>query len=203
MRAEVLDGLAALLRYPDEECVRTFDDALAVIEVEDLELAESLAPLARSIGELSLMELEEQYTRTFDINPLCTLEIGWQLYGEDYNRGAFLVRMRSLMRHVGVEESAELPDHLAHVLPVLGRASDAITDDLARAFTMPAMRKMLDAFDENENPYRSLLAGIHAWLGREFGTEEAVPGAASVSAGPYAGTPDLIECLPLPGTEES
>ena len=48
-----------------------------------------------------------------DINPECTLEVGWQLYGEDYNRGAFLVRMRAWMRSVGVEERGELPADLA------------------------------------------------------------------------------------------
>jgi len=31
---------------------------------------------------------------TFDINPACALEVGWHLFGEDYMRGQFLVRMR-------------------------------------------------------------------------------------------------------------
>ncbi len=41
---------------------------------------------------------EELYTRTFDLNPVCALEIGWHLFGEDYERGAFLVRMRDQLR---------------------------------------------------------------------------------------------------------
>ena len=69
--------------------------------------------------QLGSTELEELYTRTFDINPVCSLEVGWHLFGEDYNRGAFLVRMRGLLREHGIEEGAELPDHLESVLRVL------------------------------------------------------------------------------------
>ena len=37
-------------------------------------------------------QIQELYTRTFDINPVCTLEIGWHIFGEDYARGALLVK---------------------------------------------------------------------------------------------------------------
>jgi len=123
---ELFDKLADLLVYPVEGYERRFDEALEALEAGGPGSAaggpaEKLAPLAQLIGSVSLEDLEELYTRTFDINPSCTLEIGWQLYGEDYNRGSFLVRMRELMRELGVEESTELPDHLMHILPVLGR----------------------------------------------------------------------------------
>ena len=66
-----------------------------------------------------LHELEETYARTFDINPACALEVGWHLFGEEYARGLFLVRLRGEMREHGVEESSELPDHITHVLALI------------------------------------------------------------------------------------
>jgi len=201
--ADILDHVAGLLRYPTEGFESRFDKALAAVEAVDLEFAESFAPLARRVGELTSTEMEELYTRTFDINPLCTLEIGWQLYGEDYNRGALLVRMRSMMRSVGVVETTELPDHLVHVLPVLGRVDEDMARELAGGFVLPALRKMLDAFAEKDNPYWSLLTGLHAWIGRAFAVEEAEAGVASVRQGPYAGVPGSTDCLPMTNAEES
>jgi nitrate reductase delta subunit len=61
------------------------------------------------IEKMGVTDLEEFYTRTFDINPVSALEIGWHLYGEQYERGAFLVKMRELSRTLGVEESTSLP----------------------------------------------------------------------------------------------
>ena len=101
------------------------------------------------------------------------LEVGWHLYGEDYHRGAFLVRMRGLLREHGVPEETELPDHLTHVLPVLGRLDDARAEALARGYVLPALVKMLDGFGEKRNPYRQLRlslktmrlleAGVWSW----------------------------------------
>src|SRR6266568_3182701 len=55
---------------------------------------------------------QELYVQTFEFNPACTLELGWHLFGENYERGEFLVRMREQLRRHGIAESNELPDHL-------------------------------------------------------------------------------------------
>ena len=65
-------------------------------------------------------QLEELYTRTFDLNPVCTPEVGWHIYGEQYRRGRFLVQARELLKIVGVDERGELPDHLMSLLPAGG-----------------------------------------------------------------------------------
>ena len=94
-------GLALALSYPGREEARA---ALVCFP---------------EFAEFDPAGLEELYTRTFDINPVCSLETGWHLFGEDYNRGAFLVRMRGLLRQHGIEEGAELTDHLESALRVL------------------------------------------------------------------------------------
>ena len=63
--------------------------------------------------------LEEAFTGTFDVNPACALEVGWHLFGEEYARGMFLVRMREELRKYGLAESSELPDHVSHVLAIV------------------------------------------------------------------------------------
>ena len=133
-------------------------------------------------------DLEELYTRTFDINPVCSLETGWHLFGEDYNRGAFLVRMRGVLRQYGVEEGAELPDHLESALRVLAvmKADDA--SDLAREFILPAVMKMREPFAENDNPYGDVLAEVERFLRETYG--EPIEWSAPTANTPYANAAD-------------
>lgn len=145
------DALATGLEYPDRAEVRAL-----------------LRP-HEGFGSLSATEIEELYTRTFDINPVCSLEVGWHLYGEDYNRGTFLVAMRGLMRSLGVEEGSELPDHLGSVLRVLGRMEPGQATPFAREYVLPAIGRMLEGFGEAPNPYRAVLEQVDAFLRERHG----------------------------------
>jgi nitrate reductase delta subunit len=183
------DQLAEVLTYPVDGYEGRFKRCVGTLEARDKSLARMLEPLARHMEAVSESDLEELFTRTFDINPQCTLELGWQLYGEDYNRGAFLVRMRELMREKGVEEGTELPDHIMHVLPVLGRMSREEASDFSLRFALPAVNKMLEGFSDNENPFRCALETVRGLLVHSFGISNELAGAAYVQAGPYEGMP--------------
>src|SRR3990172_6774062 len=106
------DLLASLVKYPRADYKERVEACLRVLSEEHPGAGAILQPFADCVRGMSAEELEELYTLTFDINPLCCLEVGWQLYGEEYERGAFLVEMRQLLRDCGVRESTELPDHL-------------------------------------------------------------------------------------------
>lgn len=118
----------------------------------------------RQTRSLSVQDLEELYTRTFDINPVCSLEIGWHLYGETYGRGAFLVKMRDLLRSKGIEESSELPDHLVHVLKLLDRMEGDEREVFAKTYVVPGVKKILDGLAGRSNPYESLVRAVHVAL---------------------------------------
>ncbi len=66
-----------------------------------------------SSSSTQLWEVEEAFTRTFDVNPACALEVGWHLFGEEYTAAMFLVRMREELRKhgsAGVERTARPHD---------------------------------------------------------------------------------------------
>lgn len=119
-----------------------------------------LSEFASATAGLSPTDLEELYTRTFDINPISSLEIGWHLYGEAYERGAFLVKMREMLRRYDVQESAELPDHLVHVLHLLSRMDGDEADAFIRTYLLPALKKMLDGFSKQSSPYEHVLRAL-------------------------------------------
>ena len=109
---------------------------------------------------------QELYVQTFEFNPACTLEIGWHLYGENYERGEFLVRMREQLRRYGIAETSDLPDHLRHVLLLIGRADHHEATELAGQFVLPALGKIRGAL--KDNAYSPLIAAIEAKLEADF-----------------------------------
>jgi nitrate reductase delta subunit len=109
---------------------------------------------------MSIDDLEESYTRTFDLNPVCSPDIGWHLFGEDYNRGLFLARLRREMRRIGIEESCQLPDHLSHVLLILSGFEINNASDFATACVIPALEKMDGALDEKSSDWLGLVRSV-------------------------------------------
>lgn len=155
------DDLAALLDYPL--------GPLKIPLAENPETARLLGEFAKPVLALHVEEREELYTRTFDINPLCSLEAGWQLYGENYERGRFLVTMRQQLRRFELAESAELPDHLTQVLMVLARMTPTEAAQFAAQLVLPAVEKMLAGLQGKGNPYEFLLQALRTELCHQTG----------------------------------
>lgn len=163
--ADLYHAFAALLSYPEEDYRQHVASILSLGPAECLEL---LAQFADSIKGLQIWELQELFTRTFDMNPVCSLELGWHLFGENYERGLLLVRLREELRRFGIQESTELPDHLTHVLQLLDRMDHARAEDFAAACVLPALSKMIAAIEGKGNPYQPVLLAIQRLLRTEF-----------------------------------
>lgn len=121
--------------------------------------------------------VEELYTQSFDLSAPCCLDLGYQLFGETYKRGVFLVSMVMAARKHEVDPGAELADHLPVVLRLLTRLGpddDAL--GLAHEVLLPGLDKMVASFvvheDGQSSPYRALLEALRSEL------DVAFPGAS-------------------------
>ncbi len=175
-RSQRYDLLAAMFDYPHKGNY----GALLTRCIDELghdcpAAVDSLAPLRDHVAGMSLGKVQELYTRTFDINPVCTLEIGWHIYGEDYARGALLVKMREQLREVNLAESQELPDHLTHVLALLGRLNGDEADELAARYVLPGLDKMLKSAKPAEHPYLALIKTIRIVVQFDHDVEPITP----------------------------
>ncbi len=169
------DALAAILRYPDDGYARRVASCVEALTTRCGAAADEVRAFARETEDLRPAKREELFTRSFDLDPMCSLDLGWHLFGEAYARGRFLVTVRGLLRSHGVAESVELPDHLSHVLPLLGRMDHEAAGQLARQAVLPALLVMEKAFAESDNPYRHILSATRALVDETFiaGTAEA------------------------------
>ncbi len=170
--AATYDLIASVLIYPDE----TFEERLATCEASlgalDDEARDRFVEWAQQMRDLSAEDRQEVYTRTFDLSPKCTLELGWHLFGEQYDRGTFLVWMRGQLRGFSLEETTDLPDHVRHVLPVLGRLEPSAADKFSRACVLPAMETIRDGLKTMDSPYGLLINGVCSWLESRHGASD-------------------------------
>lgn len=172
---DAYDALARLLEYPGENYRQSLWDCRLLVAGMDAGALQCLDRFTEDVEGRTIEELQELYTQTFDLNPVCSLELGWQLYGENYSRGEFLVEMRQTLRRFDLKESTELPDHLTHVLPALGRMSGREASRFTSKALLPALAKMLQALRGKGSPYENVLEAVRAVVLSPYGValEEA------------------------------
>jgi nitrate reductase delta subunit len=162
------EKFAILLSYPGADYHQCCDQCRELLPTTLRKVQEEFGEFRDRMAGLSMEEMQELFTRTFDLNPMCTLEIGWQLYGEDYGRGEFLVKMREHLRAYEIKESGELPDHLSHALALLPKLEGVEAEEFARIYLLPAIDKMRSTWKENRNAYARLLDAIFELLKSDY-----------------------------------
>jgi len=167
---QALATLAKLLDYPQQDytvLVRSAAERLAG-DASNAQAAEALNEFCVQIEQLSVAEQQELFTQTFDFDPDAALEIGWHLFGEDYNRGAFLVKLRGQLRQHGIHEQSELPDHLKLVLQLLGRMPPEEAAEFYECCVGPAIERIYERLSSRDNVYSQLIACISSVLQQKF-----------------------------------
>lgn len=166
---DLYDSLADILSYPGRDYPGKVRRCGRILNQIRPQSAQDFRQFSDVVAARSAEELEELFTQTFDLNPACCLDMGWHLFGENYERGRVLVKMRQELARAGLQESGELPDHLTHVLRVLTRMEPARAAGLAVDGVLPAVNKMVDTLAGKDNPYEVVLRTIRAVV------QESVP----------------------------
>ena len=156
---ETYNKLADLLEYP----ASNWDSKIAACADND-----ALTKFRSAIAALSLSDLQELYTRTFDLNPVCALEVGYHLFGENYKRGEFLANLRETEAPFDLGQEYQLPDYLPVLLRLLTKLDDEeLRSSLISQCMVPAIEKMLSSFKDTNNLYRYLLEAVRTTLQSE------------------------------------
>ena len=140
--------LAGLFSYPDA----SFGDKVARIQAfldENCpDAAAELREFTEYASQASRIDIEELYTRSFDVQAVTTLDLGYVLFGDDYKRGELLVNLSREQKEAGVDCGTELPDHLPNVLLLLDAIKKPdLRDELVEKIVGPALRKIIGEFD--------------------------------------------------------
>jgi nitrate reductase delta subunit len=157
---ETLDLLARCLEYPASDTPALARCAAERAASDHIALARALWDLAVWLETTPAGEAEERYTALFDLTPVCSLHVGYQVFGDTYPRGAFIAGLSGELRRSGLTASG-LPDELPTVLRLLGRLpdpEDAAT--LLQLAVLPALKKMSEALAESSNPWGGVISAL-------------------------------------------
>ena len=165
--------LADVFRYPGESQEGYAQEFMNMISAELPEKAEMLRPLVEEHVSLSIPEQQEYYMKTFDVQAVCYLDIGYVLFGEDYKRAQLLVNLQNEHKEAGVDCGSELGDHLPNVLTLLSKtANPDFAEELGFIIIIPAVRFMLLKFKNINNYYKVLLDVLLVFLQHDFKGEQ-------------------------------
>lgn len=144
---DILLYLAELFRYPDADSPVKVLACQEVLDNEYPEAGKLLEPFTKHFISLTDDKREELFTKTFDVQPICYLDLGYVIFGEDYKRGSFLLHMQAEQNRLGRDCSPELPDHLYHVLHLMTMHPDSVfVNELAAKILVPAVKRMMQEF---------------------------------------------------------
>ncbi len=176
--SRVANLLRGVLTYPDKSytvCTVALVEEISELPVSD-NVISGLAEFTAWVAQQRKKDLEEAFTQTFDLNPKCSLEIGWHVFGEDYDRGQFMATVRGKLREFGIEERIELPDHLTHILPLVAVLPEADADEFITFRVLVAVEKMIQSLERIKSPYLPVMRTVEEVLKlRTTGAHEVEP----------------------------
>ncbi|MCZ2458774.1 MAG: hypothetical protein LC128_04035 [Chitinophagales bacterium] len=186
--------MAKLFLYPEnEEYKKNVREVYETLQKNYPEAAEALERFVAFTEASSIVEIQELFLRSFDIQAITTLDIGFILFGEDYKRGKLLVHLNEEHQKAGNNCDTELSDHLPNLLRLLPKIQDAdLRNEIVALLILPAVVKMIAEFspekiekkDEvykkhqkiildystnNRTIYQSCLAALFLALKADFG----------------------------------
>jgi len=184
--------LADMFKYPDEGTGKYASVFLEMIRNKMPEKATAMKAVVDKHNQLQVLKQQEYYLKTFDVQAICYLDIGYVLFGEDYKRAQLLVNLQSEHQKAGVDCGSELGDHLPNVLTLLSKITDPdFAEELGFIITMPAVRFMLTKFKNiDTNYYQQLLEVLFEFLQGDFKGEGLMEYAVPEQA--FEGNRDFV-----------
>lgn len=167
----VLGLFANILEYPQKDITPDVRECETLLATE----IPAAAELMRRFGDFAEVTsrggMEEAYTALFDLDSDLHPYIGYQLFGETYERSALLVGLKQLYRAGGYEpHPVELPDRISEMLRFFSIGSnEAVVLEIMQEALIPALEALTTDVEQDEtqptpvtDPYWQVIEAL--WL---------------------------------------
>lgn len=153
--------MAEMLSYPQPGLQTKVRESMEILTAENMPgAAAELEKFHAYCGDHPLGELEEIYSSTFDLNPLCSPYVGYYLFGDNHKRSEFLVRLKKDFGAFDFTVEGEMPDHIAVMLRFLALLEDEYPNhSFIRECLEPALGEM-EKKAKDGNPYSNVIRAL-------------------------------------------
>ena len=162
--------LSTLLQYPDRDLLSQIE--MIETEIDDMpskEMKKSMDDFLLYLKTHSPIHLQEGYTAAFDMNPTTTLNLTYQLYGDNEKRADVLARLQQRYQDAGYERiTGELPDFLPMMLEFLSVCPDTENTELIWE-CLQGLEDVVDRLQKAAPPYAALLQPLIPMVANRIG----------------------------------
>ncbi|MBK7653425.1 MAG: hypothetical protein IPJ20_25580 [Flammeovirgaceae bacterium] len=140
--------MAGLLDFPEHGLIEQVNEVRTFLDSRYPDAVDNFRPFYELVKEISVDDIQELYTRTFEVQAITTLDLGYLLFGDDYKRAELLVNLNREHNTVGNNCGHELADHLPNVIRLITLLEDdELRRELLKKLIIPGLKKMIGDFD--------------------------------------------------------
>jgi len=140
--------LSDIVDYPKTDFLSKVKSAGEFLTDYDDEIISVFNEFVQFLEATPIEKVEELYLRTFDVQAVTTLDIGYVLFGDDYKRGKLLANLNQEHISANNDCGTELADYLPNLLRLLPKiTNDEFRDELVGIIILPALDRIIKEFD--------------------------------------------------------
>jgi len=149
--------ISCLLHYPDESLLEWLPSLREVLnEIENVSDRDTYDQIITYFEKTSLIQLQEQYTETFDLNPSNCMNLTYHRWGDTEKRGPALVHLEEIYLKAGFQRiGSELPDFLPIVLEFISERPDIGSSEIIPLYGK-VVETLAERFRQAGHPYAVL-----------------------------------------------
>jgi nitrate reductase assembly molybdenum cofactor insertion protein NarJ len=141
-------AIGDLFEYPDLEYPQRVRKVMDLLDGNYPKAVAELEQFLELLPERELRTMQELFTRSFDVQAITTLDVGYVLFGDDYKRGELLANLNREHLEVKNDCRRELADHLPNIIRLVGKLKNGdLADELVEEIIAPAVSMMIGEFD--------------------------------------------------------
>lgn len=166
------EELAVLLSHPQNDYLTTLERSINT--PANRSSNKSLRAFRDAISGLTVTELQELYSQTFDLNPMCSPALSVHLFGvESFKRSHLMVGLLDMYRAVEFQTTGESADHMSTVVRFIPFASREDRAEIVQYILVPGLTKMAEFLESKANPFASLIRATISIVSVETNKEVA------------------------------
>lgn len=149
------------LRYPHATWKQELVDFAKEFEFSNIPAFNALQEFLKTTQDFSLEQLQETYTRAFDVAPQSIPYLSVYLFGEEsHKRSELMTGLLEAYEAAGYTYENELPDHLSVILGYAAHCADSEWTELAHWVIPGPLVEMLRSLERTKNPYEHVLRAL-------------------------------------------
>ena len=169
-------NIADLFRYPTVETLKSIPVVFDFLAEKDIVLAEKFKPFVEFHSNKTLTDFEEHYIKTFDVQAICHLDIGYIIFGDDSKRGRFLYHIKEEQEKIGNDCGSDLADFLPNMLTLLSKTKNReLAEELSVSILLPALSEMNRKLENEKSIFNIPLEALISLLKMDFNNSEYEP----------------------------